>query len=103
MVNRPKCAVEGCNNLALPEANGTYHQFCTKHHREKYGQPNISGKEKIRARFIANECVLCGWKGPCDRHRLKLGKDGGKYIKGNIVILCPNCHRLLHRGKLTIK
>lgn len=24
----------------------------------------------------------------------------GKYEQGNVVSLCPNCHRLIHRGLL---
>jgi len=46
-----------------------------------------------------NKCVICGWTGPCDKHRLE--KKNG-YIVLNVVSLCPNCHRLLHRGLLEV-
>jgi hypothetical protein len=44
-------------------------------------------------------CEVCGWKlTTCDKHRMKPGKDGGTYESGNVLILCPNCHRLAHHG-----
>lgn len=42
------------------------------------------------------KCERCGWcDAPCDRHKVdpSLG-----YIKGNVRILCPNCHRLVTLG-----
>jgi len=30
------------------------------------------------------------------------GSEGGKYVHGNCVCLCTSCHRLLHKGKITI-
>ena len=42
-----------------------------------------------------NACERCGWnKSYCDRHRLK---HGAKYTKENVIILCPNCHRIEHQ------
>jgi len=103
MVDNLKCRVDGCNNNRLSRGNGTYHIYCTKHHKQKYGMVYASSKDKRKRAFSNDECVLCGWSGPCDRHRLEMGKDGGKYIKGNVISLCPNCHRLLHLRGLTIK
>lgn len=55
-------------------------------------------KEKLSRE--ANKCVICGWVGPCDLHRIIHGKDGGKYTAKNICIICPNCHRLEHNNLL---
>ena len=30
-----------------------------------------------------------------------MGSEGGRYVYGNVVILCPNCHRLAHRNLLS--
>jgi hypothetical protein len=94
---RPICAKKGCANLAAKDGNGLglFRKFCETHHRLDHGMKRYTG---FRDRFIAKVCVLCGWEGPCDRHRLIAGKEGGKYQKGNVVSLCPNCHRLVHRG-----
>ncbi len=108
MNKRPECQINGCHNLAMPHwkrKDGTqgYRKLCARHHRKKYGMP-ISKPKKKRRNFPNTTCVLCGWdKAPCDRHRIKYGIDGGDYEKGNVMILCPNCHRVIHLGKLLIK
>ena len=54
--------------------------------------------------FDNKKCFLCGWdKTYCDRHRIKTGAEGGRYVTGNVLIVCPNCHRLIHSGKMVIK
>ena len=98
MSNKVQCSVEGCTRLVMSKGNGYYSGFCTKHHKEKYGMP-YDRKAELRD----EGCMLCGWIGPCDLHRLKTARDNGKYTKGNVVTVCPNCHRLLHRGLLLIK
>lgn len=51
-------------------------------------------------RIPNNQCEICKWVGPCDRHRIQFGGD---YIVQNVVSLCPNCHRLFHLGLLSIE
>jgi hypothetical protein len=51
-----------------------------------------------RGALVNIKCDLCGWdKAPCDRHRIEKLKG---YIKENVMILCPNCHRLATYGLL---
>jgi len=46
-----------------------------------------------------SKCSICNWdKTNCDIHRIKGGKEGGKYEKSNVIVVCPNCHRLIHRN-----
>ena len=49
-----------------------------------------------------NKCEACGWIGQCHRHRIKQGKDGGKYTPKNVIILCPTCHKRLHSFEFQI-
>jgi hypothetical protein len=103
---KPKCIIDGCNNNCMSRGYGKYHNLCTKHHKAKYRMKNPIGKKiGFDTLDISNQpCALCGWnKSFCDRHRLKQGKDGGKYIKGNVVPLCPNCHRVEHNKDLNVK
>ena len=98
-MNRPKCSIKNCNNIVTSKGhrgNGKkrYRKLCSTHYKLKMGQ--IYNLDTSR-------CPLCNWQGPCDRHRLIMGRDGGRYIKGNVIVLCPNCHRLLHLGKLLLK
>lgn len=50
-----------------------------------------------RARFA---CVLCGWnKSSCDIHHIVYRHLGGTDDHDNLVVICPNCHREIHREK----
>lgn len=84
------CNIENCKRVVRNKGrdkNGErkYDVVCDKHHRQKGNSLKIEN--------CPNEkCERCGWnKAYCDRHRIKpeLG-----YIKSNVIILCPNCHRL---------
>lgn len=48
--------------------------------------------------------MRCGWdEARTDTHHIKSRRDGGKHTLSNLLVLCPNCHRLAHVGKLTLK
>jgi hypothetical protein len=111
-MERPKCSMVNCNNLAMQHRkreDGTmiYRKLCTTHHCRKYKMP-VGSQEKRRGlsgfRDIErSKCVICGWdKAECDRHRIVFGADGGLYVEGNVISVCPNCHRLIHRGLLKL-
>lgn len=99
-VNRPKCNIEGCDNIVTTKgwnrqgSKKRYRKLCSTHYRLKQG--------KI-FKIDTSKCSICNWLGFCDKHRIMLGRDGGKYKQGNVIVLCPNCHRLLHMGKLTLR
>ena len=57
----------------------------------------------IREITSGQPCWHCGWDGPCDIHRIKSGSQGGQYEDKNVVVLCPNCHRLVHRNLISIE
>jgi hypothetical protein len=48
-------------------------------------------------------CQICGWnKTVCDiHHKVPLVK-GGKNTEENLILVCPNCHRLIHKKILKI-
>jgi hypothetical protein len=98
---KPKCSIVGCNNVARNMGHGRFDQLCHSHHNKKYHMPT-GGTQRLRRSLNRNLCSNCKWVGPCDLHRLTPGQTGGKYKKGNIVIICPNCHRLLHLGKIKL-
>lgn len=50
-----------------------------------------------------NKCELCGWnKARCDIHHRIARKDRGSDDESNLIILCPNCHRVVTQNKLKI-
>lgn len=50
--------------------------------------------------LIPNFCEIpgCTFTAMVTRHRIKAGRHGGKYIAGNVIGLCPNCHVLAEQG-----
>lgn len=113
---RGECIVEGCHHkqkLSGKTKSGErrWKPLCETHCRIKYGMPpakevfrNWLGSKGFKLTFPNNKCSNCGWdQAHCDRHRLKSGADGGKYVKGNVTSLCPNCHRLAHLKKLNLE
>jgi hypothetical protein len=55
-----------------------------------------------RQEFI-DKCALCGWdQAPCDVCHIIARKDGGTDDIDNVVMLCPNHHRLFDRGQIDI-
>lgn len=71
-----------------------YDNKCEFHHRSLKG--NVIAKH-IVGRQDNTRCERCGWdEAPCDRHRLSQALG---YEAGNVIVLCPNCHRLAHKRK----
>lgn len=95
---RGVCEIDGCNSLVAIKGyhNGVaYYRKTCESHRNHHRPNHNNGIET---------CSICGWVGHCDTHRIKQGKDGGRYGIGNIMILCPNCHRHHHgMGELNQK
>ena len=44
-------------------------------------------------------CQLCGSPYNLHRHHIRYGACGRKTYIGNIIVLCSNCHRLVHSNK----
>jgi hypothetical protein len=98
---RGRCAADGCRRLQANKGFSggelRYDKYCERHRRGPYKAKRIE-----RAIVDTSLCSRCGWIGPCDKHRLIAGKDGGNYRAKNVIVVCPNCHRLLHRGIISI-
>lgn len=42
-------------------------------------------------------CSICGWnESTCDIHHIIPREDGGSNDNSNLIIICPNCHRICH-------
>lgn len=50
---------------------------------------------KLAKKYLLQRCALCGWKeASCDAHHIIDLRRGGPNHLGNIIILCPNHHRM---------
>lgn len=51
-------------------------------------------------RAYGEACQRCGWEEAlCDVHHKIPRSQGGKNTIANAVVLCPNCHRIVHSGR----
>lgn len=52
--------------------------------------------------LLLQSCVICGWnKTSCDVHHIIPVSNGGKNEITNLITLCPNCHRMVHRNLIS--
>jgi hypothetical protein len=50
------------------------------------------------------KCEICQKEyESCDKHHITSKMYGGSNRPGNIAIICPNCHRLVHKGLVIIE
>lgn len=112
MIKRPRgesliqsvCIVEGCDRKQSYKAKNSrgqkrYSPYCDMH-RKKLLNVSTPPEKFFVVKSIKNDiCAICGWQGPCDRHR-KIPQKG--YLPRNVYIICPNCHRLITVGLLEI-
>lgn len=96
MQKRVICEFKGCDRLGRNKGKykniTIYDRFCDKHHRLRYSKNSVRQHKDFRLLIDNKKCERCGWdKAYCDRHR----KDPKKgYTRENVIVLCPNCHRL---------
>src|SRR5437764_12258065 len=97
---RKYCEMKGCKNLAIRKGRRKsgavkYGKLCQTHHKKKYGIVRNRWQDKEIQEMSKQPCSKCGWnESYCDRHRVIPHTKGGRYVKGNVVPLCPNCHRV---------
>lgn len=48
---------------------------------------------------IEKWCQLCGSPYNLHRHHIRYGACGRKTYIGNIIVLCENCHKKVHKNK----
>jgi hypothetical protein len=95
-IHRGTCTQTDCNRKRRYKGKHIsgkrrYGLICDFHHMRTYSAGSNQHLDNTR-------CASCGWdQSNCDRHRLVAD---GKYVPENVVILCPNCHRLVHQGKI---
>lgn len=79
-----------CKNCCIEFESNRYNKiFCSKKCQEEF-------YKKIEV-FIP--CILCGWNLITETHHIKHQIDGGTNEENNLVIVCPNHHRMLHNEK----
>lgn len=88
---RPCCSRECVYKLNTGKANGDVHNKGVK----------WQGIKKNIVRQRGNKCEICGWdRSSVDLCHIIDRSDGGSDKEDNLVLLCPNHHRLFDHGLL---
>lgn len=62
----------------------------------------MNKEEKKVYELITEEepyCQICGSTSFLHRHHIRYGACGRKTYLGNIIVLCEECHRVVHSNK----
>ncbi len=62
----------------------------------------MTKEEKLVYKTITEEephCQICGKNINLHRHHIRYGACGRKTYFGNIIVLCNDCHRMVHSSK----
>lgn len=92
-------------DLGYGTVNSRIKRFGIKTRRNKdYCDGNsMSAWQRFLNKKYKHTCQFCGWnKTTCDVHHKISPLNGGKNTKENLVVVCPNCHRLIHKNLLKI-
>ena len=75
--------------------------------KRKYQRGEIKNhKAWIRAQAIkkyGDRCELCGYGMTVDTHHIIPKYKGGPHEIENLIVICPNCHALITRGKMMLE
>jgi endogenous inhibitor of DNA gyrase (YacG/DUF329 family) len=76
-----------------------------KYNKLRYGSSSYKYLLLLSKTFNFTNCMIdgCTYNNTYDVHRFIPGKNGGKYIIGNMFAICPNHHAEIHRGIITVE
>lgn len=84
---------------------GKYRKYCcsqcAEDHKEILEENKLSKRDAVKlAKKLKLSCALCGWNElPCEVHHIISQGEGGSDDLDNLIYVCPNCHRILHKDK----
>ncbi|MFA5299168.1 MAG: HNH endonuclease signature motif containing protein [Lutibacter sp.] len=100
-----------CNKPFLKACAVVLHErYCGQLKNEKRStirRKQVSSILEVTTRLASKQlnkfkigCSICGWdEARCDSHHIISRENGGKDTLDNLIIVCPNCHRLIHIKK----
>ena len=73
-----------------------------KRKKKQLRKKRIREKRDLKKLKKNKKCSWCGNKKNLTFHHAIPKKDGGKYKKSNLIILCRKCHNKKHENKKNI-
>lgn len=94
---RPEVAERDRQRRIKRKKAGYYKDYWKRNYVQEKNRQRVRNTqaEKMKRLNLKNECAMCGWKESiCDIHHISTTE---------IIVLCPNHHRILHRGRKITK
>ncbi len=90
-----------CNNSFVSNSNDS--KYCNKLCKQQYYRKQQITKNystKTLQRILGHlSCEICGWNDSTrDIHHILPVSQGGKNTLDNVIVLCPNHHRMIHNN-----
>lgn len=98
----PLVSCKGCNQLKHHHAKG-YCPYCYNKtfHKESFrlaSRKRYSGITKEVFSQLDKKCLICGFDKIFDVHHLVAKSKGGSHEPSNLIVLCPNHHKMTHHA-----
>lgn len=77
--------------------------FCSSRCKDRNTAKKRYGVKSTKSKYAKQlPCELCGWEvAPRDIHHIVPIREGGTNDAGNLITLCPNCHRCADRNLIS--
>ena len=105
-----KCASNRCHKRLTEKARLQRIQLGGAGRGKYVHKPNsildLSGRTivKLLQRLNLSRCSICGWnKCNCDMHHIRDKHIENPNTHDNLTYVCPNCHRMIHRGQISVE
>lgn len=71
--------------------------------RAKFFETRSQHWKRYARSVYVDQCVLCGFDAVTDVHHIVARADGGGNEIENLVVVCPNHHRMAHAGMVSAR
>ena len=86
-------------NLIIKKGNGKQSAYMFNKYYDTWKSLPKKDKTYIRQSSLKSFCYICNYNIVLHKHHIISIKDGGTHKVENIIVVCPNCHALIHKGK----
>jgi len=90
--------IENTSILKGPHRGNSYYNVIRTKRRTEYSHAKATQNRERIVDELGGHCANCGFNDVLDVHHIDIKND-----ENNVILLCPNCHALIHRNNGVIK
>lgn len=95
-VDKAKFCSKSCawaNRFNMPLAKSTRNTNGANNPNFKNTNNHVTARQTA-IKYFGHKCMICGWNIVVDVHHISPRRHGGKNTLDNLIVLCPNHHRM---------